>query len=152
MKKRFPAFFLALALCLGLAVPAFAADTSAEFYTYISEDFPYVNQNLVYKVRKLNQDYTYDEAEDWNDTLQVVPTHEYFRVGVYDLAKDEEDGILMIAFTDHDGDGVYDQRLFQQEGAKNASVLPIPANGAYAPTGLVTSTVNAVMISGFDIR
>lgn len=29
MKKRFPAFFLALALCLGLAVPAFAADEDA---------------------------------------------------------------------------------------------------------------------------
>lgn len=28
MKRRFPAFFLALALCLGLAVPAFAADTT----------------------------------------------------------------------------------------------------------------------------
>ena len=150
MKKQFPAFFLALALCLGLAVPAFAADTSAEFYTYISEDFPYVNQNLVYKVRKLNQDYTYDEVADWNDTLPVVPTHEYFRVGVYDLAKDEENDILMTAFTDHDGDGVYDQRLFQaQEGGKSAAVLPIPENGAYAPTGLVASTVNAVMIPGF---
>lgn len=29
MKKRFPAFFLALALCMGLAVPAFAADTKS---------------------------------------------------------------------------------------------------------------------------
>lgn len=28
MKKRFPAFFLALALCIGLAVPVFAADTA----------------------------------------------------------------------------------------------------------------------------
>ena len=153
MKKRFPAFFLALALCLGLAVPAFAADadTSAEFYTYISGDFPYVIQNLVYKVRKLNQDYTYDGASNWNDTLPVVPTHEQFRVGVYDLAKDEEDRILMIAFTDHDGDGVYDQRLFQaKEGTQNIEVLPIPANGTYKPTGLVATTVNAVRIPGFD--
>lgn len=29
MKKRFPAFFLALALCVGLVVPAFAADTKS---------------------------------------------------------------------------------------------------------------------------
>ncbi len=28
MRKRFPAFFLALALCIGLAVPVFAADTT----------------------------------------------------------------------------------------------------------------------------
>lgn len=151
MKRKLLPLVLALALCLGLAVPAFAAGTSAEFYTYISEDFPYVDQNLVYKVRKLNQDYTYDEVADWNDTLPVVPTHEQFRVGVYDLAKDEENEILMIAFTDHDGDGVYDQRLFQaEEGGKNATVLPIPENGTYKPTGLVASTVNAVMISGFD--
>ena len=30
MKKRFPAILLALALCFGLAVPAFAADTIQE--------------------------------------------------------------------------------------------------------------------------
>lgn len=154
MRKRVLSIFLALALSVGLAAPAFAADagTSAELYTYISEDFPYVYQGLECKVRALNnEDYIYGEAEDWNGTHQIVPVEEAFRVGVQGLAKGEEDKILMVAYTDHDGDGVYDQRLFQaKEGAGNAAVLPIPENGAYNPTGLVATTVNAVMISGFD--
>jgi len=154
MKKRFPAFFLALALCLGLAVPALAVegDTSAQLYTWISEDFPYVGQNLECKMRALNEARTsYSEAKDWSGTVDVIPTHEYFYVGVYELAKDEENGILIMAYTDHDGDGVYDQRLFQTEvGTKNISVLPIPENGTYKTTGPVAVTPNAISILGFD--
>lgn len=157
MKKRFPAFFLALALCLGLAVPAFAAETgtSAKVYTYISDDFPYVNQNFEYKWRTLDGNYTYGEAEDDKDNIMVVPTHESFYVGVYDLAKDEQNEILMMAFTDHDGDGVYDQRLFQAQleldtnTVTDITVLPIPESGTYKPTGAVSSAPQIALIPGF---
>lgn len=156
MSKRFPAFFLALALCLGLAVPAFAADTdnSATLYTWISEDFPYVNTNLEYQARSVDDDYKLADAEELSGSFELVPASEYFRVGVYNLAEGEQGGIAIMAYSDPDGDGVYDQRLFQTE--KNAegaitgvSVLPLPKDGAYKTTGDVIGYAHAIVISGF---
>lgn len=156
MKKRFPALFLALALCLGLALPAFAADagTSAEAYTWISEDFPYVYHNLECKTRSVDNG-KFGEAQDYSVSLQAVPTSEYFEVGVYNLAKDEEGAIVIGAYSDPDGDGVYDQRFFQTkkdaEGTiTGVTVLPLPENGAYKTTGDVISYAPAIVIPGFE--
>lgn len=153
MKKKILSLALALTMCLGLAVPTFAAnaDTSAELYTWISEDYPYVGTDLKYQARSLNQDYTFGEAENLVNTFWLVPTSEYYRVGVYQLAKGEEDEIVIGAYTDHDGDGVYDQRLFYLDLEKSeVGVLPIPENGAYQVSDPVKDTVNAVEIPGFD--
>ncbi len=153
MKKRFPAFFLALALCLGLAVPAFAAgdDTSAQIYTLPSAGGLSVIHDLKCKTRALNKDYTYGKAEDYNNKVAVVPAHENYLVGVDGLAKNEENEILIMALTDHDGDGVYDQRLFNLDLKKSeVGVLPLPENGTYETADPVKTTVSAVEISGFD--
>lgn len=153
--KKISAFFLALALCLGLAVPAFAADSSAEVYTYISaasgSEYPYVNHELEYQFRTVDSAYKLGEAQKDKDVLAVVPTSEYFRVGVYNMGKDEENAIIMQAFSDPDGDGVYDQRLFTLDLQKNeVGVLPVPENGAYNTTLPNKTLLNAVELPGFD--
>lgn len=156
MKKRLSALFLALALSLGLAVPAFAANagTSAEAYTWISEDFPYVYHNLECKTRSVDNG-KFGEAQDYSVSLQVVPTSEYFEVGVYNLAQDEEGAIIIGAYSDPDGDGVYDQRFFQTkkdtEGTiTGVTVLPLPENGTYKTTDDVISYAPAIVIPGFE--
>lgn len=157
MKKQFSALFLALALCLGLAVPAFAADanTSAELYTYISDSFPYVGYSLECQTRAVDNAYKYGEAQDYAVSLQVVPTSEYFQVGVYNLTGDEQGKVAVAAYSDPDGDGVYDQRIFQTKTnaagvVESASVLPIPEGGAYETANGVMGIVPAATISGFD--
>lgn len=157
VKKRFPAFFLALALCLGLAAPAFAANagTSAETYTWISEDFPYVYHNLECRTRAVDNAYKYGEAQDYSVSLQVVPTSEYFQVGVYNLAEAEEGAIIIGAYSDPDGDGVYDQRLFQAKKDAGGSitgvtVLPLPEDGVYKTTSDVITYAPAIVIPGFE--
>lgn len=155
MKKRFSAFFLALALCLGLAVPAFAADanTSAGLYTWISaEGYPYIGGEFEWQERDLNENHkSYGEAKGYHDQITVVPTSEYFYVGVEGLAKDEEEGILMTAYTDHDDDGIFDQRLFTLNLQKNEiGVLPVQENGAYNTTLPTNTMPYAVEIQGFD--
>lgn len=157
MKKQFPALFLALALCLGLAVPAFAADagTSAETYTWISEDFPYVYHNLECQTRAVDNAYKFGEAQDYRVSLQVVPTSEYFQVGVQNLEEGEEGAIIIGAFSDPDGDGVYGQRLFQTEKDPKGSitgvtVLPLPEDGAYKTASDVIRNAPAIVIPGFE--
>lgn len=49
MKKRFPALFLALALCLGLAVPAFAADGDASLALKAPE-----NSGTIYQAQTMD--------------------------------------------------------------------------------------------------
>ena len=155
MKKRFPAFFLALTLCLGLAVPAFAADTSAQGYTWISKDYPYVYADLKYRARVINDAYKLVDAGELSGSFTLVPTSEYFQVGVYNLAEAEEGAIVIGAFSDPDGDGVYDQRIFQTkkdaEGSiTGVTVLPLPEDGAYKTTSDVLSYAPAVVIPGFE--
>lgn len=164
MKKQFPAFFLALVLCLGLAVPAFAADanTSAELYTWISEDFPYAYHNLECKTRAVDDANKYGKAQDYAGSFQVVPTSEYFRVGVCKLAESEEAAIAIQAWSDPDGDGVYDQRLFREHTEKDtykgkevdvivgADVLPIPEDGAYKTESDIVSSAPAIVLPGFE--
>ncbi len=159
MKKRLMSLALALALCLGLTVPAFAEgeDTSPDLYTYISSasgaEYPYVDAERNFKLRKLNQNNAYGESTDVSDVFLVVPAHEYFYVCLANLAKGEEDYIKLIAYTDHDGDSVYDVRLFapgkNAEGDVEVTALPIPENGVYEE-GPAVSIANAGKIPGFE--
>lgn len=164
MKKRFLSLVLALALCLGLAVPAFAANagTSAEAYAWISEDFPYVSHDLKCQTRSVDDANKYGEAQDYTGSFPVVPTSEYFQVGVYNLAEDEEYTIAIQAWSDPDGDGVYDQRLFRAHTEKDTyegkevdvlvgvDVLPIPKDGAYETASDIVSTAPPTVIPGFE--
>lgn len=97
------------------------------------------------------------------DSFMVVPTSEYFRVGVYNLAEEEHTAIQMFAYSDPDGDGVYDLRLFQEhtekvtlengevvEAVVSADVLPFPEGGAYKTTNNVAACTHAIAISGFE--
>ena len=155
MKKKLFSLALALALCLGLAVPAFAANanTSAELYTWISaENYPFIGGEFEWQQRDLNENRkSYGEVEGYHSQVSVVPTSEYFYVGVEGLAKDEENGLFMTAYTDHNGDGVYDQRLFTLNPQKNEiGVLPVQENGAYNTTLPNKTVLNAVELPGFD--
>ncbi len=153
--KKISAFFLALALCLGLAVPAFAADTdtSAQFYTWIpAENYPYIGGDFEWQQQELNEDRkSYGEPEGYHGEVSVVPASEDFFVGVLGLTEDEERDILMVAYSDHDNDGIFNLRLFSVDLAKNeVSLLPIPENGTYSTTAPTLYTLHAVQLPGFD--
>ena len=143
MKKRILTLALALAMCLGLAVPAFAADetTNARLITYTPDNSGILveNQTNVYQLRAINTD---KEAPDYGEaqasdtcTAQILPKSEDIQLVVCDLTSGEE--LAFRAWSDSDNDGVYDQRFFFSEDGtwKDASVLPIPEDGVYKITG-----------------
>lgn len=159
MKKRLLALFLALALCLGLAVPAFAANsgTSATLGWRYPEGFPVEMMDVLkYKVRLLDdRNSKYKEAEDDEDTeVLLVPTSEEFSVGVVNVNGFYEMINLQIAaVSDPDNDGVYDQRAFEEKRNADGSVYydaaPIPEDGAAYKNGLERS-VNPISVPGFE--
>ncbi len=159
--KKISAFFLALALCLGLAVPAFAAgtDTSAELQYSVPDEFlvSWAN-NFECKVRYVVEGTTgkLGAPNDFEpDSYLLVPTSEEFSVGAYNLTEDEPGALITIAWSDPDNDGIYDQRLFQEkknsEGIiKGYDVLPIPEDGAaYKMTDDVVRFARTIALPGF---
>lgn len=130
MKKRFSAFFLALALCLGLAVPAFAADenTSPEISCHGPENSGILMENkmetysVVGFVRGTNKDdgtsvVAYLERKTIEDaSTMLLPTG----VDIIVTGAKSEDEVVFTAWTDNR------QQLFLLEPEKDAYVAPIP--------------------------
>lgn len=131
MKKRFLSTFLALALCLGLAVQAFAADDPLAFTVTLSgpgSEIP--KEDREFTLRSFTEEFVD------NNRLSAIYTtftrnEETERVNVEDIAtlapgtevtvdglKTKEgtgevwDVVSLYAWSDPDGDGVYQQRLF----------------------------------------
>lgn len=148
MMKKFLSLALGLALCLGLAVPAFAADenTSARLIGLMAEKSGIIRPEAkteTYQVRAVNTtDHygVYEEAEALNALPYIqIPNSADFSLALYEL--DESVEAVWYAYTDPNGKGVYYERRFavENEEGKNPSILPIPENGAYQLSALPTS-------------
>lgn len=119
MKKRFLSVFLALALCMGLAVPAFAADSEVPAGSYTVElDAPDPDEMGVdgeFMVRYLNSSRSYDKAQPRVDITRTLPQgSEFTWAGLR-----SSHNVYFRFFTDLDNDGTYDERLVVKESGKN---------------------------------
>lgn len=138
MKKRFLSAFLALALCMGLAVPAFAADVGRDPLPRVSIDLPFgyttTEKTDIYQIRHFHTvdtddafraTYIYDEepiGEEIACTALPLGTHITIN-GISGISalpgEPAADGnvyynysVSVSAYSDPDKDGVFDQRIF----------------------------------------
>ena len=119
MKKRFLSVFLALALCMGLAAPAFAADSEVPAGSYtVDLDAPDPDEMGVdgeFMVRYLNSSRSYDKAQPRVDITRTLPQgSEFTWAGLR-----SSHNVYFRFFTDLDNDGTYDERLVVKESGKN---------------------------------
>lgn len=155
MKKRFPAIFLALALCLGLSAPAFAADgdNSPVFYRSVPENsgILYESETDTYKIRSFQSSgstMAYGETvTTGSTTMLLVPkgmdiTVEGLKSG---------DKVVFYAWSDPDGDGVYDSRMFMSQPGKGVSVVPLPEGDSYTDLPKDDSTTFGDCTSAADL-
>ena len=132
MKKRFSALFLALALCLGLAVPAFAADEGPSL-TFEAPD----NSGIIYEAQATdvgaigfarsgsnNAHIVYGTYEDWTGgVVSLVPKGvDIVVAGVKSTADVELNALSPV---DLEGDTHLFYRLFVWEDGKDISFAPL---------------------------
>lgn len=78
--KKIASLFLALALCMGLAVPAFAAELKSDQFTYNLSNEPVGTTEYTYEVYEMDENGNFLEDENGNistvtvtDTIYLVP-------------------------------------------------------------------------------
>ena len=118
MKKRFLTVFLALTLCLGLAVPAFAEEAAAPSGSYtVDLDEPNPDEMGVdgeFTVRYLTSGRSYDEPASRVDLTRTLPQgSEFAWTGLR-----SSHTTYFRFFTDLDNDGTYDERLVVKQSGK----------------------------------
>lgn len=178
MKKRLSAFFLALVLCLGLAVPAFAADEDAppEAYPVLrtpeNSGIIYQSQNVDIKLvgfmrsGSSNAHITYGTYEDYGSGARLVPRG----VDIVITGVDSADEIALYAFSAADmAEGPFKDlpggtylfyRLFVQEAGKDISLAPLnteapmefayddPMDGKTQVSGRITAADAGFQVNG----
>lgn len=151
MKKRFPAIILALALCIGLAVPAFAAG-EANPYTYevtMPTSAKPAQGEAAYQLLKVDASTSADgkaqfayqgQAASTTVTAQTLPLATRITVnGMQDVGNLLVENTAIRAWSDPDGDGVYEQRIFQRKG-NTTTVVPLTEKGPFTSTSSVRYT------------
>lgn len=155
MKKRFPAFFLALALCLGLSAPAFAASgtNSPVFYRSAPDNsgILYESETDTYKIRSFQPSgstMAYGETvTTGTTTVRLVP----MGVDIVVEGLKPGDEVVFYAWSDPDGDGVYDSRMFMKQTGKGISVVPLPEGDSYTDLPKDSSTTFGECTSAADL-
>ncbi len=121
MKRKLLSMALALALCLGLAVPALAEEEhwweyeGDNFYTNLLHTDSMVMGKQTFKLRG----WEFEEGEDGMYTATRGDEIEEWAANPIKFPRGAEalfrDGLAstLVAFSDPDGDGVYDQRLLR---------------------------------------
>lgn len=177
MKKQFPVIILALALCLGLAVPALAAEAARppmpEVTLYLPDGSTAAEKTDTYQILHITGGKTEDgkdafvyAGEPSGETLAVMPLPLGASVAVGRIARLANGvtcSVTLTACSDPDGDGVYQERIFfwQANTAYSTTdydLIPLTAKGPFAVPGLgacgyvtdvnINSTVAA--FAGFD--
>lgn len=145
MKKRFVAFFLALTLCLGLTVPAFAADEGPSLTLKAPE-----NSGIIYEAQTTNAGFvgfarsgsnnahiTYGTYEDWGSgVVGLVPkgvdivvtgakSTEDIILNAFSAADLKEGPFKEGQFKDLPGGTYLFYRLFVWESEKDVSLAPL---------------------------
>jgi len=120
MRKKILSLALALAMCLGLTVPAFAAEANYKLEVS-SKPSAFVGERT-FTVRGWDRSEPYeDEYGELMDTLTKTGSHQYTVSNLYIMSKGDTavvtkggesfEDFRMTAWSDPDGDGVYDARL-----------------------------------------
>jgi len=137
MKKRFLAVFLALALCMGLAVPAFAADEMVEngvdgsqykLAVHLPDGYVMTKEAGPYRTRGLKGTGFYGEVGPLTvpTSVPLVPTGVDITLsGLNPQNGAPLDRVYFMAWSDPDGDGVYDARLFMSLSENVIGVFPL---------------------------
>lgn len=157
MKKRFPAFLLALVLCMGLAVPAFAASETASGAPKINVNFALPGggkpeaSSGTYQLRRVDsmalRDKTTDTimayviARDEKPTSYPLTTYALplgTTLTISNLQNDwtkndgQVDVVAIQGYSDPDGDGIYDQWIY--DFTSDSPVVPLTEdNVTYLP-------------------
>lgn len=139
MKKRLLAMFLALALCTGLAIPAFAAEADdilkdingTEFWIDV-EDVDSLRKEIPVKLRFWDIDDSSGsvifrkDAKTYNKTVEAL----VLPLGVTLTAGPDNQWVKgVFVYTDHDGDGIYEQRLESDPSSQGDAVVPVTEAG-----------------------
>ena len=140
MKKRFLSVFLALALCLGLTIPAFAAQKQLPEASFDLPDGVTVSEKTAaFQIRYINSEYpedggeihTYDEQPASEEvTYTALPLATMITIGHMRPGDDLTYAATIRAYSDPDGDGIYDERLFFYDG-ENYFIIPLTEEGPF---------------------
>lgn len=124
MKKRFLAITLALALCTGPTVPAFAAndtpsyEVSVDATTYLDKTFTlrHITQETSTEDGIFNTKFIFTrdvETKDYhNESIPVLTSGNVITVSGLRTGNNPTDWISLYAWSDPDGDNIYDEHLF----------------------------------------
>lgn len=143
MKKRFLAIILALCLCLGLAVPAFAANTSSSaqisVQTRNTSGIILEKKTDTFQLRYPKQEgynVFYEAPKASEDDVYLVPMAGE-DIQVFCSGLGPEQSVFVFAWTDPDGDGIYGMRLLNSENRDwtDTKVLPVPKSNTFDFTG-----------------
>ena len=164
MKKRFLPVLLALALCLGLCAPSFAADKKVPPLPTVTLDLPegctareetaeYRLRPFTVEAKAPREDYimgyeTYDlytySGETVTETFDVttLPAGASVRIDGSHPGVGGWFSLELKAWSDPDGDGVYNERLFSWEpvppyGHNSYSIVPL-GDGPYDESSIST--------------
>lgn len=137
MKKRFLAITLALALCIGLIVPAFAANDTPVYEVSVDDSTTYADKTFT--LRHITQEtstedgifntkfiFTRDvDTKDYhNESIPVLTSGNVITVSGLRTGNNPTDWVNLYAWSDPDGDGIYDQQLFVlSDGAPTTATL-----------------------------
>lgn len=125
MKKSFLAMTLALALCIGLTVPAFAANDTPVYKVSVDDAATYADKTFA--LRHITQEtsmedgifnikyiFTRDvETDDYhNENIPVLTSRNAITVSGLRTGADPSDWVNLYAWSDPDSDGIYDEHLF----------------------------------------
>ena len=155
MGKYFPAVILALALCVGLAVPAFAADAAQPPMPEVTFDLPdgstAAEKTDTYQILHITDGKTEDgkdafvyAGEPSSETLTATPLPFGVSVAIGHIARLANRAtcsVTLNACSDPDGDGIYQERIFFWQpntayGTTDYDLIPLTAKGPFAAPGM----------------
>jgi len=173
MRKKMLSLALALAMCLGLTVPAFAAESKWKLAVSGKTDAQVFVGERTFTVRDWDCSEPYEDEENGlMETLTKTDSHAYTAanlcvmekgdIAVFTKGGETFTGLVVTAWSDPDGDGVYDERaVTDYEGTlpvDTASPLhrPIHLGGDYYGANYLTfympgSPAYSDEYGGFDL-
>ena len=141
MSKKFLSLALALVMCLGLTIPAFAAESKWKVEVVGKTDAEISLGKKTFTVRDwvISGTFKDDEFDMIGNIWTKTDSHQWTAENVYALSKGDEvvftkggesfEEFYMTAWSDPDGDGVYDQ-LIGNITSEDYSSTFLPANAA----------------------
>ena len=136
MRKRLLSLALVLVLCLGLTVPAMAAESKWKLEIPGKSDAQASLGKRTFTVRDWAVSDTYEEEYDTGSIWTKTASRQWTAENVYAMSKGDMavftkggesfQGFYMKAWSDQDGDGVYDMRIVDLYGSE----IVVPAGNA----------------------